>query len=569
MTVRRPGNGGSAGRSPYDPLAMREMAWARRVAWAVLLAGLVFVLGNGRVGLWDRDEPRYAQTSKQMLLSDPPDWVVPRFLGAVRTAKPIFIYWCQAVSMKLVGVGEFGARLPSAVAMTAVLGVLGVSVGRIIGWRRAFWTVFVLGSSGLALAAGKMCITDGVLLLWITIAQLCLLAIYAGRSSWWVVMWVAIGLAVLTKGPVVIAVQVSTVIALAALDVGRRDWRFPAAWRDRLRWVGRTRPLWGLLIVAAIAAPWLIAIQVKAPEFLRTTITHDVLTRATKPLEGHKGPPGFYLLTVWGTYFPWCLLLPTTVTMAWKNRRLAPVRFAIAAVVGPWVVMELVQTKLPHYVLPAWPFMAFLTGDAIVRCVRRQFDDLHRPVFVWAAAAWAIVVVGLGFVPWLAMRRFEVTEAYRQACVAFCVVGVVYAGIVFALFKGRMIGSGALALGFGMWVVVAVAYAWLLPAAGFLWLPQRVATVLHRHGATNDVMMIDYKEDSLAYYQGGTIRAGEESYFTEVPEERWARWVVTSREWWEKQPSAVKGQYEVVGSERGVAYAARGRVLEVLVVRKR
>jgi len=65
----------------------------------ILAAFAVYLAGNGRVSLWDRDEPRYAQTSRQMLQSG--DWVVPHLLDKVRTAKPAFIYWCQALAMKV------------------------------------------------------------------------------------------------------------------------------------------------------------------------------------------------------------------------------------------------------------------------------------------------------------------------------------------------------------------------------------------------------------------------------------------------------------------------------------
>src|SRR5437762_2722371 len=145
----------------------------RYLILVIIAAGALYLIGNDRVGLWDRDEPRYAQTSKQMLLSEPADWVVPRLLDKVRTAKPIFIYWCQAGAMWMLhSTGEFAARLPSAVAMIITLIVLGVAIGRNIGWQRAVWTAFILGTSGLVIAAAKMCITDSLLLLWITIAQI-------------------------------------------------------------------------------------------------------------------------------------------------------------------------------------------------------------------------------------------------------------------------------------------------------------------------------------------------------------------------------------------------------------
>src|SRR3954470_3230443 len=119
----------------------------RNLLLVIFAAGALYLIGNERVGLWDRDEPRYAQTSKQMLLSDPADWVVPRLLDKVRTAKPIFIYWCQAGAMWMLhSTGEFAARLPSAVAMVITLIVLAIAIGKTIGRQRALWTVLILGS---------------------------------------------------------------------------------------------------------------------------------------------------------------------------------------------------------------------------------------------------------------------------------------------------------------------------------------------------------------------------------------------------------------------------------------
>src|SRR2546423_4951536 len=121
---------------------MRRHAVVRlKIFLLICFAAAVYLLGNGRVALWDRDEPRYAQTSRQMLRSG--DWVVPRLLDEVRTAKPIFIYWCQASAMKVFGDDVeqgsqrtgFAARFPSAVAMMLTLIALGAVLYRAIGPR--------------------------------------------------------------------------------------------------------------------------------------------------------------------------------------------------------------------------------------------------------------------------------------------------------------------------------------------------------------------------------------------------------------------------------------------------
>src|ERR671913_2551939 len=134
---------------------MQPMPHAARMALIILAPAAVFLVGIGRVHLFDRDEPRNAQAARQMLQSG--DWVVPRLLDKVRTAKPPLTYWCQAAAMRLIGDGAGGwgdtaaARLPSVVAMTLTLIVLAVVLTRFIDRERAFWTVLILAASGIVI----------------------------------------------------------------------------------------------------------------------------------------------------------------------------------------------------------------------------------------------------------------------------------------------------------------------------------------------------------------------------------------------------------------------------------
>src|SRR4051812_22341595 len=163
----------------------------RNITLIIICAAALYLLGNGSVSLWDRDEPRYAQTSRQMLQSG--DWVVPHLLDEVREKKPVFIYWCQAAAMKLLGENTFAARFPSAVFVTATLVMLAAVLMKTVGPRRGFWTTFIFATSGLTLAAAKMCITDGVLIFFITAAQLCLATMLLGNRSWTVVLLCGLG----------------------------------------------------------------------------------------------------------------------------------------------------------------------------------------------------------------------------------------------------------------------------------------------------------------------------------------------------------------------------------------
>lgn len=540
---------------------------------AIVAAAGLYLLANQRVHLWDRDEPRYAQTSRQMLQSG--DWVVPRLLDEVRTAKPVLIYWCQAGAMWLLGDTAFAARLPSVVGVVLTLILLAVVVGRQLSAEHALWTVVVLASSFLVIAAAKMCLTDGVLLLFITLAQVCCYALWRGSRSWGVflALGLAIGLAILTKGPVVLGVLATTWVVLGLMRLVT-----PAA-EGELRGIRRRRgdamatavkALVCVVVMAVAVAPWVYLIHQREPNFLRITLGHDVWTRMRKPLEGHSGPPGFYLLSIWGTFLPWSLLLPAALWMGWKRRAQPAVRFALAAAVGPWVMFELVRTKLPHYLLPVFPSLAVLVADALVECVRGRCQELRRPAFAIGTAVWSAAVLVGASVPWLAWRWFENLPV--AAMLVMSLTGAAWAFVVFWLMRKQRWAAGAGAMAGGAAVWMAVFFGWYLPQAEFLRLPQRLAQALRERGAAGTIQMIEYKEPSLAFYQGGTIRQQSRSdqlaRLVTTPAAL-PQWVVMPARLWEKQPADVRQSYEVAGRRKGLNYADGMDVVEVLVLRRR
>jgi 4-amino-4-deoxy-L-arabinose transferase-like glycosyltransferase len=540
----------------------------------------VYLVGNANIALWDRDEPRYAQTSRQMLQSG--DWIVPHLMEDVRGAKPIFIYWCQALSMKLTGHDDaFAARLPSVIGMTLTLALLLVMLSRWIGPQRAWWTVFIFASSALTIAAAKMSITDAVLLLFITTSQLGLYAILRGRAGWGTIAFfgISVGFAGLTKGPVVLGVLAATLIALAILNF--IDRKKPWIARAKARLTARSKSPAGVvamkwilatLLVIAVIAPWLVLMERNQPGYLLNTLWKEVIKRAGKPLEGHKGPPGYYLVLVWATYFPWSLLLPTAITVAWRHRKVPQVRFAICAIAGPWVMFEIVQTKLPHYVLPTYPFLAFLTADALVRCVRHQHDDLVHKRFIAMTAAWAVIAVLIGFAPWAVFVVLGgLNESLVNAMTLLSAVALAYAFVVFRHAKSHRLQPMAASMGIGMLAVMFIFAGVYLPRADFLRLSPNVAAVLRAHGATKpgDVLSIGYKEPSLVFHQGGTLRPAEKEFLTTHEPSQWPEWIVIKGSIWETLDADIQNRFEIVDAFHGINPADDPKPVDVLVARQK
>jgi 4-amino-4-deoxy-L-arabinose transferase-like glycosyltransferase len=346
------------------PLAPpRFFGWLARRPFAVLaLLGLLLWLpGILSLPALDRDESRFAQSSRQMVESGDP---VDIRLGHVpRYKKPVGIYWLQAVSTELTGMGDdrhiWTYRLPS------LLGAIAAS------WLTA-WCALAFLESEAALVAGLLMLgsvllageatiatTDAVLLACVLAVQGVLLRVYRAardadapqvpaRLVW--LGWMAVGAGALVKFPVVPGVALVTLIALVAWD---RQWR----------WLGMLKPLRGLLLALLIASPWLIAISVQSHgAFLQESVGHDLASKIAGGQESHGALPGYYLLLAVVCFFPAILFVLPGVAMGVARRSEPAVRFVLAWGGGWWLVVEAVPTKLPHYVIDAYPALAILAA---------------------------------------------------------------------------------------------------------------------------------------------------------------------------------------------------------------
>ena len=573
---------------------MPVMTDTKKIRWWMILAILacagLYLVGNGRVPLWDRDEGWYAQCSKQMWETG--DWVVPRFLDDLRAEKPALVYWLQLGGYWLFGgPGDFAVRFYAAIAQTLVLIITGVTLWKLAGPLRGAWTAVIYGTCVMAIISAKMCLCDSTLMVFLMIAQLSLMVMYLGKVSWpgLLLMFVAIGLGGLTKGPVAVIPTIFTVLALTVMDY--RRWmpyirpRQSQFWNQFCLWT--LVVLGGVMVVLLVNLPWLIMLHLRAPEWL-PGVMKIAQGHVNSSMDGHSGINfGTYMLYVWGTFFPWSLLLPTAVYVAWKQRHVPQTRFAIAAIAGPWLFFELMKTKLPHYTLPTYPFLAFLVADALVRCTRGQYLELYKKRFPTITAIWAVPIGLIASAPWIAaLPVYQLGAQPWLPMVVLSVFGFIFTGGVWWFFRQRKpyLACGWMAGGFI--ALLAIFYGWYLPQVSWIQTNIRVAEILGKYGglanqggAPGDVAMLFYKlkpksagyeEPTLPYYQGGTIQQIKVPHYLEVtPPEDWPRLMVITSDIWALTPKAIQEQIEELGSVRGLTYTSGGRIIDVKVIRRK
>ena len=463
----------------------------RDVFLIVVLSLTVNLTGNGRISLWDRDEPRYAGATREMRASG--DLLKPTFNAEPRYHKPILIYWLMMAGTALGGDNPFGARLISSLAGTATCLVTWALGRRMFGARAGLLAGLILASAPIVFVESKLATTDAFLMLCLVSCQAALWELNLRPSRAMVgVFWVGLALAVLTKGPIGPALLVAAALA-------GWWWGAPRTCLSRLCW------RWGLPIFALITLPWYIAIGVLSHgEFYEVAMGFHVIKRMTSPLETHGGFPGYYAVLSVPLFHPWSAFVPVGFLAAWTRRRSHPeMPFLLGWILGPLVLLELVRTKLIHYYLPAYPACALLVAW-VIGAVADSEVNLRR----WPLGRLSLgLLTGLGIgmaVAALAGVMVLPTWALRGPCLMLAIllaVGTMYAMERFQT-GATLPASYALVVTWGLAGLVFCGM--FLPAAQ----PFRLSPMIARHLAELErrehatALLAGYKPPSLVYDVG-------------------------------------------------------------------
>ncbi|WP_406699949.1 glycosyltransferase family 39 protein [Singulisphaera sp. Ch08] len=452
-----------------DPMLLATNDDPSRRTWPVRQAILVGLLaltlnlaGNGRVSLFDRDEPRYAGATREMRASG--DWVHPTFNAEPRYHKPVLIYWLMMVGTAVGGDNPFGVRLVSSLAGAATCLVVWAWGRRMLGERAGLLAGLILATAPIVVAESKMATTDATLMLWVVGCQFCLWEL-SQRQSWKIaaLFWTLLGLAILTKSPA------GPVLLFASAAV---SWWCggPTSFLKRLHW------RWGPLLCAAIVLPWNVAILMRSHgEYYNVAVGYHIIRRATSGIEEHGGFPGYYVVLSFLTCFPWSALLPAALYAGWSRRKESPVfGFLLGWIVGPLILLECVRTKLIHYYLPAFPAWALLIAWMVVAVTESEIAleywklGRHAVRFLRTIATGAIA--GLLAAAWFAPPEL------RAACLVLSAIMLVGTLLFHVHYKMGGIERATQVLIASSALMTLLLGVWVLPALE----PYRISGVIGR-----------------------------------------------------------------------------------------
>ncbi len=363
---------------------------ARHYALIAALVLALFLPGRGTLPPLDRDEARYMEATAQMLRSG--DLIDVRFQDQPRYLQPAGIYWLEAAAVAATGTGQlrepWAYRIPTLIAVVVSV-LLTARIGAaLFGVRVGLLGALLLAVSVLMTAEGRLATIDSCLLAAILALQTALLRAWSDRESAdatpravAALYWAALGVGLMLKGPVMLIPALGTPLALALVE-------------RRVGWWRRLRPAWGVPLMLAIVLPWCIAIWlVSHGLFFQRAVGTNFLGKIASGQQAHGLPPGYHLAVAAVAFWPGSLFAAMAVPFVWFRRRTAPVRFLLCWIVPHWLVFELIATKLPHYVLPAYPAVALLAAAGIAQ----------PGGWRWPAALWGRVLLVLYGLVWLAV----------------------------------------------------------------------------------------------------------------------------------------------------------------------
>ena len=366
--------------------AKRQASYGLLLIW--LLCCGTFIFGLGRLPFLGPDEPRYAEVAREMLVTG--DYITPRLCGCLWFEKPVLLYWMSCAAYKTLGVGEFAARLPSALCALLTVGFLYHVLASRVSKTAAMACSAVLATSPLFIGYGRAAVTDMPLTATLSVALLSfyLSATATGRSRWrwWIVACASTGFAVLAKG--LIGILLFGAIGIIALLLTRNR-----AFNNWLYW------LLGACVLVTVCMVWYLpVIQRNGYPFVQEFIVNHHFKRYLTNQYHHPEPFYFYPAIAMGGIAPWVFYLIPAIARLWNwlkdpSRKWSPLyTLAVVWLLVPLIFFSFSESKLPGYILPVIPALALIAGMEIDRCWRGESGR----ALTTASYCVAVATTGLG-----------------------------------------------------------------------------------------------------------------------------------------------------------------------------
>lgn len=330
----------------------------------VLVAVFPLCLGLNSVGLFEREETRYAEMAREMLQTG--DWLVPRLLNYPYLEKPPLTVWVTAISFQIFGIHDWSARVTSLIGALLLLFFTFRMAHRIGGISLALNSLALLASFPLFFALSRILSTDTLFAGFIFAALDFLFLVSNNRSA-----SNQIGLAIFTagaflcKGPIALVV-----IGLGSLCIALVE----KSYRKLFVFFQPTV----FIAFLALVLPWFICIAQRYPSYWHYYIVEQhwerFLPLRTENKDMHAEPFWYFFPVLLGGFFPTVFF----ISIAWRRSTCSTTKSLWLWAACVFVFFSIASGKRIPYLLPIAPAIAI--GLAIWFSQSRYFTAFYYSV---------------------------------------------------------------------------------------------------------------------------------------------------------------------------------------------
>jgi 4-amino-4-deoxy-L-arabinose transferase-like glycosyltransferase len=445
------------------------------------------------------DEGRYAEMAREMLVTG--DWVTPRYNGYKYFEKPPLQVWATAATFQAFGIGDWQARLWTALTGFLTILAIGFTGVRIYNPRAGWIAALVLASSPMWVISGHFNSLDMGLSAFLVAALCSLLLAQTSHNktssrNWMWACWVFMALATLSKGLIGAAIPAMVFIAYS---ISAWDWKI---------WT-RSRLFSGIVIYLLITAPWFVLIAQRNPEFLEFFFIHEHLQRFTQDTHSRTGPIYYFVPLLIIGALPWVLQIPGSIAQAWQERRR---EFSSGWLLVCWFAIiftffSVSHSKLPGYIIPIFPALALLTGSRLDRLLGHT-NSMALPWKLQTLGFALLGCVGFFFLSEIGKQaRPDEIEAYAQYVNWVIAALIALVGFsLYAAFQSKRNGLQSIASfasGFFLCAIIAgTGHETLGRAVSGIDLAHRVKTNIPTNVNFYSVRLLDH---TMPFYLGRTM----------------------------------------------------------------
>lgn len=306
--------------------------------------------------LWQPDETRYAEISREMLQGQ--SWISPHFLGLRYFEKPVLGYWINNLGQWLFGETHFGVRFGVVICTTLSAGIVYWLANKIlVSQRQALFAGMIYLTSLLVFATGTYATLDPILCLWLTGAMACYWQTTLGKTPSrqlfaFVLLGVCVGFGFMTKGFLALAVPIIAILPWAL---------YYQSWWKQIR-----RGFLAAMVAVLVSLPWVIQVYIESPDFWHYFFWVEHVQRFSSADAQHKAPFWYYLPALAAGCLPWLGLLPSSLKLGWQCRKANNgMLYLLSWVLMPLFFFSLANGKLVTYILPCFAPLAILMAAAV------------------------------------------------------------------------------------------------------------------------------------------------------------------------------------------------------------